>query len=142
MSSIAESVAEDEEFSVIMLDLDGFKDVNDTYGHAFGDRVLQHVAGQLRTLTRSTDTLARTGGDEFVFLCPNTDRRASEEIVGRALAAVSGLDHLDGKALRLGASVGIKHQRGPGANPEVLLQHADAAMYAAKRAGRGRVHLA
>ena len=139
---LAGSVGDDEQFSVLMLDLDGFKAVNDNRGHAFGDSVLRHVAHCLQALTRPVDTLARTGGDEFVMLCLATDVAESIEIAERLIVALATLGEFDGFVLGLGASIGIAHQRGPGGDPERLLQDADRAMYSAKRSGRGRVLVA
>jgi len=128
--------------AVLLLDLDGFKDVNDTYGHGVGDEVLRVVGFRLAALTRPLDSLARTGGDEFVVLCPETDIEGAMRIGQRIVDALGLPIDLSGVQVRLGASVGVAHHGGPGANADVLLLEADSAMYAAKRAGRGRVAVA
>ena len=142
---VAESMITDDptsDVAVLLLDLDGFKEVNDTFGHAVGDDVLRVVAARLAALSRPTDTLARTGGDEFVVLCPGTDLDAAVAIGERIIAAVSQPIQLVGETVSLGASVGVAHHAGGGANTDTLLLEADSAMYAAKRAGRGRVAIA
>ena len=138
-------VAHDDRFghvSVLLLDLDGFKHVNDTHGHAVGDEVLRVVAARLRRLTRPNDTLARTGGDEFVLLCPGTDEGAAVRIAQRIIDAIRAPLTVGDVVVQLGASVGVAHQDGHLADADSLLIEADRAMYAAKRAGRCRVGVA
>jgi diguanylate cyclase (GGDEF)-like protein len=128
--------------AVLLLDLDGFKEVNDTFGHAVGDEVLQNIAGRLAELTRGSDTLARTGGDEFVLLCPGIGEEAAIAVGQRIVRAVS-IPLLAGEStVRLGASVGIACGTGDSADADRLLLDADRAMYSAKRAGRGCVRVA
>ncbi|MBD3765278.1 MAG: GGDEF domain-containing protein [Rhodobacterales bacterium] len=137
-------VAEGRAFGLIRVDLDYFKQVNDTLGHAAGDRVLRHVAEALRASTRGGDTVARVGGDEFVILCPDlTDAGRLMTVARRILARLSqGVDY-EGQPCRISASLGlalsVDHDR---ATMERMLADADAALYAAKHAGRGRVALA
>jgi diguanylate cyclase (GGDEF)-like protein/PAS domain S-box-containing protein len=135
--------------SLLLIDLDGFKAVNDRLGHAAGDEVLTTVAERLGHLTRPSDTLARFGGDEFVLLCPETDLDGAMAIAERIVEAVAEPIHVGGASgsgrgedVQVGASVGIGHSTGfpPGEliDPDRLLLQADAAMYDAKRAGKGR----
>ena len=142
----ATDVARRDQLAVLLVDLDGFKEVNDTFGHAVGDEVLQTVAGRLRELTRSTDTLARTGGDEFVLLCPGVDEDSAVGVGLRIVRAVGAPVFVDGSPMpvtvSLGASVGVAYGAGEGADADRLLLDADRAMYAAKRAGRGCVRVA
>jgi diguanylate cyclase (GGDEF)-like protein/PAS domain S-box-containing protein len=133
--------ADDTDLAVLLLDLDRFKEVNDTYGHAIGDEVLVIVASRLASLTRSTDTLTRTGGDEFVIVCPNTDRAAAVAIAERILRSLGGQIATSAAVVTIGASVGVSHRRGPVGDPDALLIEADHAMYAAKRAGRNQVRV-
>jgi diguanylate cyclase (GGDEF)-like protein/PAS domain S-box-containing protein len=130
---------DDNEVAVLLIDLDGFKTVNDTWGHAAGDDVLRLVAGRLRSQCRPSDTLARTGGDEFVLLCPETDHEAARGIAERIVQVMSTPINSNGRVVQLGASVGVAHHRGVVADADWLLIEADSAMYAAKRAGRGCV---
>ena len=127
------------EVAVLLLDLDGFKQVNDTHGHAMGDEVLRVLATRLQHACRAGDTLARTGGDEFVLLCPETSEEAAVAVARRVVDAVGTPIRLGDVTVQVGASVGVAHLAGGRADPDVLLMEADHAMYAAKRAGRGRV---
>jgi len=139
------AVAHDDRFghvSVLLLDLDGFKHVNDTHGHIVGDEVLRMVAARLRRVTRPGDTLARTGGDEFVLLCPGTDEGAAVRIAQRIIDAIRAPLSVGDVTVQLGVSVGVAHQDGQLADADSLLIEADRAMYVAKRAGRCRVGVA
>ena len=130
------------ELSVLLIDLDGFKEVNDTYGHAVGDDVLRIVSSRLAALTRPSDTLARTGGDEFVVLCPDTATAEAVAVGERIVRVVSQPLATNGIVVNLGASVGVAHHAGGGIDPDWLLIEADHAMYTAKRSGRGCVRVA
>ena len=132
---------DDTDLAVLLLDLDRFKEVNDTYGHAIGDEVLVIVASRLSSLTRSTDTLTRTGGDEFVIVCPDTDQASAVAIGERILRALGGQIATSAAVVTIGASVGVSHRRGAVGDPDALLIEADHAMYAAKRAGRNQVRV-
>jgi two-component system cell cycle response regulator len=127
-------------FSLMLLDIDHFKMVNDTHGHAAGDAVLKGVAGVLHTVARRTDLVARWGGEEFVVALPQT-REAGARIAGeRVRRAVAEASHpiSGGESIGVTASVGISSGDAPW-SPEALIGAADAAMYAAKARGRNRV---
>src|SRR6185436_16882686 len=125
-------------FAVLYMDLDHFKDVNDTLGHPVGDLLLQAVATRLRAIARDTDTVARFGGDEFALIATGLKDPADAAVLaGKALAAVSAPLSLDGRELRSGASVGIAVYGPDSADAEALLSHADVALYRAKSEGRG-----
>jgi diguanylate cyclase (GGDEF)-like protein len=117
-------------FALVMLDLDGFKRLNDTYGHAAGDDVLCEVADALREALRAQDTIARLGGDEFCVLAPETDRagvRALGIRIGDAVArATAGVD-------RLGGSIGIAIFPDDGTGTAALMEAADQRLLGAKR---------
>lgn len=115
-----------EPCAVMVMDLDGFKAINDTYGHAAGDIVLREVAARLSSVLRAQDTAARLGGDEFAVVLPNTDTEGAIRTAKRIVAR-----------LHVGASIGIAVFPDDGATAEELLAHADQAMYRAKRAGGG-----
>jgi len=120
------------------LDLDQFKAVNDTFGHPAGDALLRMVADRLRPLVRETDTIARTGGDEFVIVqTPITDAGEATALAQRVIAAVNLPFELDGQQALVGASIGIAVGPGDGASPDKLLRNADLALYQAKAEGRG-----
>ncbi len=125
--------------AVMMIDLDGFKAVNDHHGHAAGDEVLRAVGQRLRPLCRAQDVLARLGGDEFLlWLEPAPDPAALQALATRLLQALAapGLP-VDAGPRPLGASLGVARCPQDGDTLEGLLATADAAMYAAKRAGGG-----
>ncbi|MEV0565215.1 GGDEF domain-containing protein [Dactylosporangium sp. NPDC050588] len=126
---------------VLYIDLDGFKAVNDTNGHAAGDAVLVAVADRLRAAVRSGDTVARLGGDEFAVGCPGLPVPAATALAERLLTSLAEPVSSPTGAYRVGASVGIA-PAAPGAEPEDVLLRADAAMYEAKRSGRSRWVLA
>ncbi|MDQ1656832.1 MAG: hypothetical protein QOD41_1915 [Cryptosporangiaceae bacterium] len=120
--------------AVLLIDLDGFKAVNDTFGHHVGDALLVATAERLRANVRPDDTVARLGGDEFAILLPRGTVPVAGEVARRIAAAFADPVVVDGYALDVGASVGIAC--GPLSDPAVLLRDADSAMYAAKRRGK------
>jgi diguanylate cyclase (GGDEF)-like protein/PAS domain S-box-containing protein len=126
--------------ALLFLDIDGFKEVNDTWGHRAGDFVLAELATRLLSVSRRFDTVARYGGDEFVLLV--TALRANENlraIGGRVMRAVSTPIGGVGEGIRLTASVGAVVCEDAGADPAAVLEAGDTAMYAAKRNGGGRL---
>jgi diguanylate cyclase (GGDEF)-like protein len=125
--------------AVLFVDLDRFKQINDTQGHAAGDLVLRRVAEQLTAVVRPHDTVARIGGDEFVVLAANVESRAHAIDIGTRL--VSELSHRPGDPDQVGASIGISVSIGGRGTAEILLNEADKAMYQAKSLGRGRVEV-
>jgi two-component system, cell cycle response regulator len=128
--------------SVALLDLDHFKRVNDTLGHAAGDRVLTGIAERLLAGVRSTDVVARYGGEEFAVLLTDTDRTAAAVRVEflRAQIGAVPLRISDDVQITVTCSAGIAELRADGVDPVVLIARADARLLAAKRAGRDRVH--
>lgn len=133
------SVAAREKFTIALmfLDLDGFKHVNDHFGHDIGDDLLKIVAQRIRTLVRQSDTVARMGGDEFIIKLNNPLHRDEvTDIANRIIATVNDPIELNGKAIRVGASIGIAMFPDDATTPAELIKHADTAMYAAKSAGK------
>jgi diguanylate cyclase (GGDEF)-like protein len=122
---------------VLFVDLDGFKQVNDTLGHGAGDELLQEVAARFTTVIRPSDTLARLGGDEFALLLEEADEPLAVGIAERFLELVSKATTIAGREVSLGASVGIVVHRGGRGESDELMRQADLAMYAAKQSGRG-----
>lgn len=129
-----------EEIAVLYLDLDGFKEVNDRYGHDTGDTVLRVVAERLKQTVRESDVVARLGGDEFIVLeLARADGEPSQTLAARIVEALAVPVALPMGEIRIGASIGIARYPVDGRTDEELLRHADASMYEAKRAGGGRV---
>jgi len=125
--------------AVVLLDVDRFKQINDTYGHGVGDRLIVGVADVLRARLRGSDTIARLGGDEFAVLLPEVDRAGVEAVAGELVAAVAAqVTCVDGRVLpRVTVSVGAVPFGPPGKlDREALVIAADMAMYRAKDAGR------
>ncbi len=124
------------------LDLDGFKTVNDSLGHGVGDRLLVEVADRLKGFIRGGDTIARLGGDEFVLVLGGLDSlQECDSVLNRVLGAIAAPYTVDGRNLKLSASIGVTLCPSDGSDPETLIRHADQAMYSAKQAGRNRYHL-
>ncbi len=123
--------------SVLMLDLDRFKEINDTKGHQAGDVVLKHVALRLRIAMRAQDTPARVGGDEFACLLPNTDAEGAVRAAQRIVRAFEDPIEIGGATFSVGVSIGIAVYPSNGEDAAGILGHADAAMYQAKTDGGG-----
>ncbi len=127
--------------AVLLVDLDGFKQVNDSLGHDAGDQLLKVVAERFDAELRPGDTLARLGGDEFAVLIDGAHEAQATSVARRLLSALVEPVWIAGRELSVGASIGVAlHPGGPGRS-EDLLRHADVAMYAAKESGRGRFEL-
>ena len=127
-----------QEFMVFCLDLDGFKEVNDSFGHAAGDAILVAVARRLRDSVRSLDFISRTGGDEFVILLPVIFPDDAEKIAERIIASISAPFDLGLPApVHIGVSIGSACAPADGATADELLRSADRALYEAKRRGKG-----
>lgn len=129
--------------SLVMFDLDHFKVVNDTYGHLFGDYILQALTALIGNLIRSTDVLVRYGGEEFCCILPDTDLNQAAVIAERCRRVVEeNLFHSQKITVRITISVGIAQVIEAIDTPEKLIGQADQALYAAKKSGRNRVVLA
>lgn len=127
-----------KKLAVLFLDLDGFKTVNDSQGHAVGDTVLQSIANRLRQALRETDTISRQGGDEFVILLSEIERASDAAVVARKiLAALAPPHRVAGLELSVAASIGISIYPDHGHDVEGLIHCADLAMYEAKKGGGG-----
>ncbi len=123
--------------ALLFLDLDGFKRVNDTLGHASGDLLLIEVAARLQALIRNSDVLARMGGDEFTFILNNIDSRENAAFVAnKIIQALSMPFELNGHHCQIGASVGISIYPDDSVDSEALLSQSDEAMYLAKKQGK------
>ena len=131
--------------SVVMIDIDHFKQVNDQHGHAMGDQVLRNIGEMLLATVRATDLAARYGGEELTVVLPHTDAAGAIQFAEALRQRFADLDHvLDGVTLKRTASLGVACRDGQEEEPnaEGLLKQADEALYRAKQGGRNRVELA
>jgi diguanylate cyclase (GGDEF)-like protein len=124
--------------AVIVLDLDFFKRINDSLGHAAGDALLVEVARRMRECVRAADTVARPGGDEFMLVLPETGAEGAAHLAAKLVAGLAAPLRLEGHTLTVGCSLGISLFPDNGTDASVLIAHADTAMYRAKQAGRHR----
>lgn len=128
---------ENRRFSILFLDLDGFKMVNDTFGHEIGDDLLKLLANKFLSLVRHSDTVARLGGDEFVILLGNPlGENYIAEIASRIILVINEPMEIRGKSVKVGSSIGIAIYPEDGKTSLELVKNADTAMYAAKNAGK------
>jgi chemotaxis family two-component system sensor kinase Cph1 len=130
--------ATDDAVAVLFVDIDSFKAINDSLGHGGGDSVLLQIAERIHSATRTTDTLARFGGDEFVVLCENTGPEGARKAADRVLEALHRPLDVAGEEVQVTASIGVANATHDD-TPASLIRRADAAMYRAKRAGKDRV---
>lgn len=130
----------DDQLAVLLLDLDRFKEVNDTLGHHVGDQLLQLVAARLENTIRSSDTVARLGGDEFAVIAPNTTPDETIQISKKIIAALNDVFTINHQNIFVGASLGISIYPDNGTDIHTLLRHADTAMYVAKESNQNFVH--
>ena len=141
VQSVALADRQQASLALLFIDLDGFKSVNDRFGHAIGDQLLVQVAARLRACVRASDMVGRLGGDEFVLLLtdkPNAEQAA--QVAEKVIAAISLPYQISGAEPVLGASVGIALYPDHASTADQLLIVADTAMYEAKRAGGARYH--
>ena len=139
MGLAAAGLGEGGDFALAHLDLDHFKAVNDSLGHAAGDLVLCRVADLMRAATRAQDTVARVGGDEFVLILPGVTRRSAlDSLLTRLIAQIEHPIHTPAGTARISASIGVVLSSArPGQSAAAMHRDADRALYAAKHAGRG-----
>lgn len=135
--SIVSAQRRKRSLALLMLDLDRFKEINDTLGHQTGDALLQQVGARLRNVLRDSDTVARLGGDEFAVLLPNVNDTNALRIAGAIHEKLEKVYEVYEHSLYVGVSIGIAVFPQHGETAEILLQHADVAMYMAKRANSG-----
>lgn len=123
--------------AVMLLDLDRFKDVNDTYGHGMGDHILRSSADRLRALLRRSDTVSRLGGDEFLLLLPDIGRvRDATKVAQKIVVAFRSAFTINGRELTVTSSIGVAIYPHDGKDPDTLIRNADRAMYLAKEQHR------
>jgi diguanylate cyclase (GGDEF)-like protein/PAS domain S-box-containing protein len=130
---IAEALKSDSRLTCLYIDLDRFKNVNDTLGHEFGDRLLKEAAKRMLRCLRGQDVLARMGGDEFTVLLPGADHEVAARVAQRLIREMHDPFSIDSKLIRVGASIGAAELSGPDDDFNTLWKQADIAMYRAKR---------
>jgi diguanylate cyclase (GGDEF)-like protein len=139
--AISEARRYDRKVAAIFVDLDHFKEINDTLGHQAGDKFLVAIAGQIRTVPREIDTCARLGGDEFALVLSNVENKDQVGMVTRRI--LDALDRefiIDGASLHASASIGVAIFPDDADDADILLKRADMAMYRSKEAGRNSCH--
>ncbi|WP_299746478.1 PleD family two-component system response regulator [Devosia sp.] len=138
---LGKAQAQERDMAVMLLDIDHFKNVNDTHGHDIGDAVLKEFSLRLKRNIRGVDLACRFGGEEFVVLMPDTDFRQAEAVAERVREAVAdrGFEVGTARPLTVTVSVGVTLQESLADTPETLIKRADVALYRAKREGRNRV---
>jgi diguanylate cyclase (GGDEF)-like protein/PAS domain S-box-containing protein len=140
--AMARSKRENTLLALCYLDLDGFKQVNDTLGHEAGDHLLVEVAGRIKSNLREEDTVSRMGGDEFALLLGDIQSMDQcEQVIGRIRQAITEPYRIDGQTVTVGASIGVTLYPLDDADADTLLRHADQAMYQAKSEGRNRYYV-
>ncbi len=138
--AIAHADRADHQFAVLVLDLDRFKLINDSFGHHAGDELLNEVARRLNGVVRTIDTVARVGGDEFVLVvAPACERAEAEQVGQRAMTTLQAPVRISGVDIHISPSIGIAFYPADATSAESLLARADAAMYCAKQRGRGNM---
>jgi diguanylate cyclase (GGDEF)-like protein len=135
--AISLALRNDKQLAVLFLDLDGFKRINDSLGHAIGDKLLQSVATRLLSIVRRSDTVSRLGGDEFVILLPEVTHAADAAIsAAKILSCLREAHNIGDQRITINASIGISTFPEHGRDTETLIKNADTAMYHAKESGR------
>ena len=140
-SCLSDTLAAETPATVLLLDLDSFKEVNDTLGHSAGDAILREVAERLASVCANAIMVARLGGDEFVALLPGDDPREASAVAERLVHAISQPYDFTGHRIDIGVSIGLALSPSHSSRSEELLSAADLALYRAKAAGRGRYEL-
>jgi len=138
--SLALAKREQKMLAILFIDLDGFKNINDTFGHSKGDMLLKNTAKRLMSVVRTTDTVARLSGDEFaIMLCSDNDVYSNEKVATKVLEKLATPFQLEEKEAHVTASIGIAIFPDDGQSPEALLGKADSAMYKAKEKGKNNI---
>ncbi|WP_417225685.1 EAL domain-containing protein [Amphritea sp.] len=137
-TAISYANRQDEQLAVMFLDLDRFKDINDTLGHDMGDQLLIELSSRLKKCLRGSDTLARFGGDEFAVLTLNTSQNHAADIAAKLIEEIKEPVVIDGLNLQVTTSIGVSIYPQDGRDATTLVKHADTAMYSSKAAGRNQ----
>jgi diguanylate cyclase (GGDEF)-like protein/PAS domain S-box-containing protein len=139
--SMSQCQRREQSLAVAFMDLDGFKAINDLYGHNVGDKLLVQVAKRMKEALREGDTLARIGGDEFIAVIVDLENSEdSKSVLKRLLKAAADPVHLGDAVMQVSASIGVSFYPQEHVDADLLMRHADQAMYVAKQAGKNRYH--
>ncbi|OIQ84613.1 putative diguanylate cyclase YegE [mine drainage metagenome] len=139
--ALAQTKRSEGRLAACFMDLDGFKPVNDTFGHEAGDLLLVEVAKRMLAISRATDTVSRLGGDEFVLIFQDiSDETECRQMLSRVMDSIEQPFNIKGHDIRISASIGVAFYPDDDADGDNLLRHADQAMYVAKQSGRGRFY--
>jgi diguanylate cyclase (GGDEF)-like protein len=142
LSMIARAFRNKEENAILFIDIDGFKAINDSFGHKAGDDLLQHISQLIRICIRDSDAIARFGGDEFIIqLGGNTSAKDAENVALNIIESISNPFYFDKGPTSVGASIGIALYPRDGKDIETLISKADRAMYVAKKNGKSSYRL-
>lgn len=136
--TIKEALRTNTKFVLMFIDLDGFKIVNDNYGHIIGDKLLRNIGSVLKKSVRESDFIARIGGDEFVIIFKNIDDMYISNIAAKIIKNVSVPMDIDSYCIKIGCSIGISIFPQSGTSANELINNADNAMYQSKKAGKNR----
>ncbi|MEJ2362998.1 MAG: GGDEF domain-containing protein [Gammaproteobacteria bacterium] len=139
IQSIHSASRDNQKMTLMILDLDRFKEINDTLGHQIGDILLQKIGDRLSGCIRSSDTVARLGGDEFAIVCSDGNEKSSKLLLEKIISAVEEEIKIDNQFLYVGVSIGVAVYPQHGEDVETLIRHADIAMYAAKNTNKNYV---
>lgn len=132
----------DGQLALILVDFDHFKQINDTYGHLTGDKVLVYISKLMRESLRRVDLIARFGGEEFVVMMPSTSLDEARQVAQRICETIAcGPIHINGYSIQVSASLGVAAWESSYVESDTLLRHVDQAMYQAKAEGRNRVSI-
>jgi diguanylate cyclase len=142
VQEVARAHRSERPFALLSFDLDGFKAVNDTWGHAAGDAALALVAARARAAVRASDTVGRQGGDEFLALLPETALDGAQHVAEKLRASLAQPYPLEAGTAAMSASIGLALFPDHGSDADALQRAADAALYEAKREGKNRVKVA
>ena len=138
---LAKTLASEQPATVLLLDLDGFKEVNDTLGHSAGDALLKEVTARLKVACTDAVMVARPGGDEFVVLLRGNDERQADAVASQLVAAITGRYEFAGQTAEIGVSIGVALAPQHSSRPDELLGAADLALYRVKAAGKGHYEI-
>lgn len=130
---------ENKELSLMIIDIDDFKIINDTYGHKAGDKIIKKLVSSIKAVVRDNDIIVRYGGDEFIILLPNTKIKSAEMVAKKLLIYINEINQLEYKELLFTVTIGISVYKNEDKNVKDMIHRADESLYKAKKLGKNRV---